>query len=109
MRIRYHLDENIHHAVAEGLRRRGVDVTTSTEAGLIVASDLEQLAYSFSENRVIVTHDRDLLRLHQQGTEHAGIAYVHPRKLGIGPLILSLMFLWRSANAEEMKGTVRFL
>ena len=29
--IRYHLDENVDHAVAHGLRLRGLDVTTTTD------------------------------------------------------------------------------
>jgi hypothetical protein len=37
--IRFHLDENVDLAIASGLRRRGIDVTTSKEAGLIGASD----------------------------------------------------------------------
>ena len=37
--IRFHLDENCPHAIAEGLRRRGIDVTTTPEVDLISASD----------------------------------------------------------------------
>jgi hypothetical protein len=37
--IRFHLDENAHRAIADGLRRRGVDITTTPEAGLLNASD----------------------------------------------------------------------
>lgn len=36
--IRFHLDENCSHAIAAGLRRRGIDVTTTPEAGLLNAS-----------------------------------------------------------------------
>ena len=39
--IRYHLDEHMDNAVAVGLRRRGIDVTTTVEAGLMRASDQE--------------------------------------------------------------------
>jgi hypothetical protein len=35
MRIRYHLDEHVGNAVAHGLRLRGLDVTTTKDAGLI--------------------------------------------------------------------------
>ena len=73
--IRYHLDENVNHAVANGLRLRGIDVTTTADANLIGATDKQQLAYAYSQNRVIVTHDDDLLKLHHQGVPHAGIAY----------------------------------
>lgn len=37
--IRFHLDENVHRAIAEGLRRRGIDVTTTPEVGLLNATD----------------------------------------------------------------------
>jgi predicted nuclease of predicted toxin-antitoxin system len=59
--IRYHLDENIPAAVAEGLRRRSIDVTTTAEAGLLGATDEAQLAFARDQGRVIVTQDADLL------------------------------------------------
>ena len=42
--IRFHLDECCDPAIAKGLRRRNVDVTTSQEAGLIEADDEQQAA-----------------------------------------------------------------
>jgi hypothetical protein len=33
--IRFHLDENVNGAIADGLRRRGIDVTNTPEAELI--------------------------------------------------------------------------
>jgi len=39
------LDENVNGAIADGLRRRGLDVTTTPEEGLIGADDEEQLAF----------------------------------------------------------------
>jgi hypothetical protein len=37
--LRFHLDESVASAVAAGLRRRGIDVTTATDAGLRQAND----------------------------------------------------------------------
>lgn len=53
--IRYYLDEHIAEAVAKGLRRRGVDVRTLTEAGMLGASDEEHFAFAREEERTIVT------------------------------------------------------
>jgi hypothetical protein len=53
--IRFHLDENCHRAIAEGLRRRGVDVITTPEAELLSASDEEQLAYALPRGRLVFT------------------------------------------------------
>ena len=56
-KIKFHLDENVSNAIANGLRMRGIDVTTSPEKRLIGASDEQQLAYALSERRVIFTFD----------------------------------------------------
>jgi len=61
--IRFHLDENCHHGVADGLRRYGIDVTTTPEEAVISAADEEQLRFAVSQGRAIFTQDRDFLRL----------------------------------------------
>ncbi|WP_155960363.1 DUF5615 family PIN-like protein [Fischerella sp. PCC 9605] len=53
--IRFHLDENVSNAIADGLRRRDIDVTTTPEQGLISVSDEEQVAIALAEGRVIFT------------------------------------------------------
>jgi len=37
--IKFHLDENVSNAISNGLRARGIDVTTTPEQGLIAATD----------------------------------------------------------------------
>jgi predicted nuclease of predicted toxin-antitoxin system len=108
MAIRFHLDENMPHAVAEGLRRRGWDVTTTTDAELVGASDEEQVAFGRGESRVVVTRDADLLRLNAQGVEHAGIVYWTERR-SIGQLISALDMLGLDHTEEEMRSRVVFL
>jgi len=55
--ISFYLDEHIHRAVADGLRRRGVKVLTVQEARRSGLSDREQLSFALSEQRVMVTMD----------------------------------------------------
>jgi hypothetical protein len=38
--LRFHLDEHVAGAIAAGLRRRGIDVTTAADAGLLGAEDV---------------------------------------------------------------------
>jgi predicted nuclease of predicted toxin-antitoxin system len=73
--VKFYTDEHSAKAVAEGLRRRGIDVVTTYEAGMLGASDREQLAFAASEGRVLFTKDADFLRLHGAGVRHAGIVY----------------------------------
>ncbi|MGH9673690.1 MAG: DUF5615 family PIN-like protein [Bryobacteraceae bacterium] len=63
MPICFHLDEHIPASIAAALRRRGIDVTTSAESGLLGANDAAQLSFAASAGRVLVTHDADFLRL----------------------------------------------
>lgn len=61
------MDEHVPKAVAEGLRRRGVDVVTVQEIGLQAADDQRHLERAAEEGRVVVTQDADFLRLHAAG------------------------------------------
>jgi predicted nuclease of predicted toxin-antitoxin system len=61
--MKFHLDKNVNPAIASGLRIRGIDVTTTPEAGLRQAPDESQLEYAKAAGRVLFTHDDDFLRV----------------------------------------------
>lgn len=107
--IQFHLDENCHRAVAEGRRRRGVDVTTTPEAGLLSATDQEQVAYGLAQSRVLVTHDRDFLRLHAAGVPQAGLVYCDKDTKSIGEMIQALVLIWEVLELDEMRNRIEFL
>ena len=71
--IRFHLDENCDPRIAAGSRLLGVDVTTTPEAGMLQASDEDQLAFAVSQQRAVITQDTDFLRIAAAGSEHAGV------------------------------------
>jgi uncharacterized protein with PIN domain len=106
--IRFYLDEHIPNAVAEGLRRRGVDVLTVQEAGRSGLSDPEQLAFALSEQRMVITMDSDFLILASHGITHAGIAYAGPNR-SIGEMIGSVMLLYDVLTQNEIINHVEFL
>ena len=107
--IRFHLDENIENGVAEGLRRRGIDVTTPRDAGLAGASDSDHLAFALQDRRIIVTHDRDFLRQVAQGISHAGIAFCPHGSRTVGDMIRSLILLHEVYDSSDMQGHVEYL
>lgn len=106
--IRFHLDESMPTAVAEGLRRRGRDVTTSKDAGLIAARDEEQLAFATGESRILLTRDADFLVLAAQRIRHSGIVY-WTEKRTLGQLIKDLDSLCFDVSAEEVADRVWYL
>ncbi len=107
--LRYHLDENVEWALADGLRRHRLDVTSTPPDLPKGTPDPDQLAYTFAEQRVVVTRDDDLLGLSSAGSLHAGIAYYRPRTRTIGQLVATLVALSKRYTAEQMKGRVEYL
>jgi predicted nuclease of predicted toxin-antitoxin system len=107
--IRFHLDENVKSAVARELRRRGIDVTTTIEAGLLAQSDESQLAFICEEKRVIMTHDDDFLAIASRFSEHPGIAYCKQGSRSMGQIIEALLLIYEVYTHEEMVGRVEFL
>ena len=105
--MKFHLDENVPHAIAHGLRLRGIDVTTSTDVGLVSATDPEQLQFALSENRVIITHDQDMLRLAAQGVPHAGIVYWPNFSKKIGYAVNKLYQL--HVDDSDLRNDIRYL
>lgn len=106
MAIKFHLDEHVHPGIAIGLRSRGVDTTTTAECGLIGSDDIQQLAFAFAQQRVMVTHDADFLKLHADGIDHAGIAYCHQEKYPLGVLLQMLLLLDACESTQSMKGRI---
>ena len=107
--IRFHLDEHVPRAIATALRRRGIDVSTSGDAGLIGADDEKQLEFCNQSGRALVTHDQDFLRLHSAGANHSGIIYCKQGSRGIGEMIRRLIVIHGSFTADEIAGEVLFL
>jgi len=92
--IRFHLDEHVPHAVADGLRRVGIDVTTSSDAGLLGAGDADHIAYGLAQARVVFTEDDGFLMLAATGVGHAGLAYCRQNSRSIGQIVRALELIW---------------
>ena len=92
-KIKFHLDENVANAIAQGLKRREIDVTTTPERSLIGASDKIQLEFAKSQNRVIFTQDTDFLRINQANSNHCGIVYSYQSNKSIREIIKGLILI----------------
>jgi hypothetical protein len=106
-KIRFYLDEHVSLAIAAGLRRRGVEVLTVQDVGMLGKEDIEHLTFALQEGYVIVTQDAEFLRLHSTGIEHNGIV--------CGAANFSWRFPARidacgsSVGCNEMKNHIEFI
>ena len=107
-KTKFYTDEHVPTAVVAGLRRRGVDVLTTREAGMLGASDEEHLALATEDSRAIFTQDDDFLRLHARGLNHSGIAYAR-QQTPIGEIIRGLMLIYQVLDASDMQNHVEYL
>lgn len=108
-RIKFHLDEHIDPAIADALRRHGIDVTTTIEAGLLSTSDDAQLSFIRNEHRVIVTRDKGFLRFAASNRDHPGIVFVSRTAGSIGEVIAGLILIYEVIVPDEMEGHVEYL
>lgn len=107
--IRFHLDEHIDPAVADGLRRRQIDVTTTVDVRMLGAEDESHLVFASAQQRAVVTCDSDYLKHHDDGVDHCGIVYFHQQTRTIGEIISALELIWEVLEPEEMTNRVEFI
>jgi hypothetical protein len=103
------MDQNFPGPASTGLRRHGVDVLTTQEAGRCGLSDREQLEFALAEERVLVSFDPDFLALHKSGISHAGIAWCSEQKHSIGHLVQALLLLQGVLDRSSMTNHVEYL
>jgi predicted nuclease of predicted toxin-antitoxin system len=108
-RIRFHLDEHIDPDVAAALRRHGIDVTTTIDAGLRTASDDAQSEFAESERRVIVTDDADFIRRAATASDHPGIVVCHRQLHSTRQIIRGLILIYEVLAPSEIAGRTEFL
>lgn len=106
--VQFYTNENVASVVVDGLRRRGVDVLTCQEAGMMGATDESHLTFSTEQSRVIFSQDDDFLRLHAKGVSYAGIVYAHQRT-PVGVVIQSLLLIYQVLEPAEMANPVEFV
>ncbi len=108
-RLRFLLDEHVPVAIAQGLRRRGIDVTTAVASGLKGADDDILLEFARQAGRFLVTQDEDFLRLHSSGLRHAGLAYYKQGSRTIGEVIQTLTLLHDLLTNDDTSGQIMYL
>ena len=115
MQIRLYIDEDaMARALVQGLRARGVDVTTVVDEGMNERDDNAQLERATQQHRVIYTFNvGDFCKLHRDylaaRKSHAGIIVVYRQRYSVGEQIRRLVELIGTKSSGEMRDRLSFL
>ncbi|MBI5664776.1 MAG: DUF5615 family PIN-like protein [Nitrospirae bacterium] len=111
--ISLYLDEDVSVRIAANLKNRGFDVLHAVEAGLMGASDEEQLNKAVAEQRTFLTHNKKhFVILYEKyissGKDHFGII-VAGRKRNSLETIKRLLDIIQTFSPEELENQIRFI
>jgi len=107
--MKLYLDEDMSPKVAQALRERGYDVTSSHEVGNDGLSDAEQLRYATGQGRYLVTYNRrDYLALADQWFRR-GKHFTNTRRTGTRILLMLESRYRRSNIGAQARALERYL
>jgi hypothetical protein len=111
--VALYLDENVHRAIAVGLRLRGVDILTVQDDGRSGIDDPAVLDRATELGRPLFSQDEDLLveghRRQAAGESFAGIIFAHQLHVTLGDCVRDLHLIATLADPEELANRVEFL
>jgi predicted nuclease of predicted toxin-antitoxin system len=112
MQIRLLLDEDVHAALAQALRKRGYDVIHIQELQRKGFSDREQLEFGISQGRCLISFNvRDFVLLHNEfvtnNQDHCGILV--SAHLPIGETLRRILSLLSTTDATQIQNQIIFL
>ena len=104
--VQFQADADLNQAIVTGVIRRQSNISfqTATEAELEGLKDLEVLALSAKQQRILVTHDRRTMPTEFAefiaNNQSAGVLIVS-RKIALEIVIEELILIWSVTIAEE--------
>jgi len=108
-RIRFYLDENVPVAVANQLKRRGVEAVTARDLGGLGDTDVNHLHRAAAMGYVLCTHDPDYVEMAARGVQHVGIVLGQQHKHGIGDWVRFLELLNAVCESHEMRNHIEYV
>jgi len=110
--IALYVDADVNRVLAEVLRKEGFDAISAWERGQERWKDWQQMEYAVSNQRAILTHNRDdYIPLAQEYARTARVHYgiIVSKQLPIGEMRKLMLKLLDRVTADEMKNAFRYL
>jgi hypothetical protein len=108
-----YLDVHVPLAIAQQLRRRGVDAVHATEEGTNQLEDDALLELAMRQERVMVTQDIRFRVMaenwQREGKSFPGLFYGHQLAMSIGEWVADLELIAKATEAAEWANSVNHL
>lgn len=110
--IKLYLDENVHPELAVILRKYGYDAIATQETDNCGKSDIEQMDFAASQQRVIVTFNiKDFVPLnntfYSEDHYHSGI--IVSSQINLKTMLKRLLKLLNNKSKQDMENSIEFL
>lgn len=110
--IKIYTDEDIASGIANALKRRGFEVSTTPEHGNFELTDEKQLEFATLIEATILTHNvQDFPIIHYEftgrGISHKGM--IVAKQVRIGEVVRRLLRLTAKLTAEDMNDRLEYL
>lgn len=113
MAVGLYLDVHVPRAIADQLRRRGVDILTAFEDGAERMTDEDLLDRASSLGRVVFTQDIRFKALaedwQRQGRAFCGLVFGHQRGATIGKYVGDLEIVARATDPGDWVGVIEHI
>jgi predicted nuclease of predicted toxin-antitoxin system len=107
------MDHNVHAAITDGLRQRGVDCLTAQDDTTSAATDEFILARARDLGRVVFTQDADFLEITASwladNKPFAGVIYARQMGITIGQAISDLHLFATLLEPNEMENRLEYI
>jgi predicted nuclease of predicted toxin-antitoxin system len=107
------MEVHVRRAVTQGLRRRGVDVTTAQEDGNSQLPDHLLLDRAQASGRAVFSQDDDMLREARRRQEHGerftGVIYAHQIRITTGQAVRDLELIAKVYEPADLENRVGYL
>ncbi len=112
MKPRFQADNDLNQRIVSAVLRRepAINFRTAVDAGFHEgADDLQVLALTANDGRILVTHDRRTMPTHfaefRMSSHSPGVILV-PKRMPIGQAAEWLLLIWFASEAEEYLDTL---
>lgn len=112
MPLRVYADECVDARIVAGVRRRGVDMVTAADEGMLGRADQDHLTRAIDLGRIVLSADHDFLRLAQERVEAAdpfpGLIFILPATR-VGDAVRAIALMAETLSPDNLKGWIEWV